>query len=93
MALKLLCSHCGNPAPAREARICTTCGAHFLQKARQPCQPANTEAHRPLDQFAYVGAAVGIAGALAIWIGLHHVVKAPAPVVWVKLQPGVVSRP
>jgi predicted Ser/Thr protein kinase len=31
MALKLLCSHCGKPT-TREARICTTCGAHFLPK-------------------------------------------------------------
>jgi capsular polysaccharide biosynthesis protein len=31
MALKVLCSHCGNPT-TREARICTTCGAHFLPK-------------------------------------------------------------
>jgi capsular polysaccharide biosynthesis protein len=31
MALKVLCSHCGNPT-TREARICTTCGAHFLSK-------------------------------------------------------------
>ena len=80
MALKLLCSHCGNPT-TREARICTTCGAHFLPKgAPATSNPQTPKRAGRWAKYTYVGAAVGIAGALAIWIGLHHVVKAPAPI-------------
>ena len=79
MALKLLCSHCGNPT-TREARICTTCGAHFLPKGASA--PSNAQTPRRAGgwaKYAYVGAAVGIPGALAIWFGLRHMSKAPEP--------------
>ncbi len=33
MAVKLICSHCGNQT-TKEAKICSTCGAHFVWQSR-----------------------------------------------------------
>jgi capsular polysaccharide biosynthesis protein/predicted Ser/Thr protein kinase len=61
MALKVLCSHCGNPT-TREARICTTCGAHFLPKGASAPSTGQAGGIISSSESARPGVQVGAAG-------------------------------
>jgi predicted Ser/Thr protein kinase len=66
MALKVLCSHCGNPT-SREARICTTCGAHFLPKGATA--PSSGQVEEQRSKSAWIGTLPKLNGPFVVMRG------------------------
>jgi len=74
MALKVLCSHCGNPT-SREARICTTCGAHFLPKGATA--PSSGQVEEQRSKFAWIGTLPKLNGPFVVMRGNQRVLNWP----------------